>query len=376
MRPTRATIDLANLSFNFHSVRKFIGREMKIMAVVKANAYGHGAAECAKSIESAGADWFGVATIGEALELREAGIIRPILTLGGVWPGEEGLILRENITPAIFDLQTAGLIDKAAADRGVRKKVHIKIDTGMGRVGVPFQDVAGFAERLSAFKSLEVEGAMTHFAAADDLDENEYTEKQVVRFNNAVNILREYGFSPEIIDLSNSPGAVAHPEIVGNMVRLGGVLYGLSGDILPAGIKKPELRPVMSLTSELALVKKVNAGESLGYNRTFVAKRDSVIGTAPIGYNDGLRRGLSNNGNAIVNGVRAPIVGRVSMDWTILDLTEVSDPQKGDDVVFIGSNGEASITAEELAGSLKTLSYEITCGISYRVPRLYRSENC
>lgn len=370
-RPTRAIIDLDNLSFNLHSVREFIGPNVQVMAVVKADAYGHGAVECARRLESEGADRFAVATVCEAAELRAGGITRPIVSFGGPWPGEEEVLLRDEITPVIFDIQTATRLARAAAARGVHKKVHLKIDTGMGRVGIPFREIAQFADHLLALPSLEVEGAMTHFAAADDLLENEFTAEQSARFNTAVEVLRAKGLEPKVMNLANSPGAVAHPDARGNLVRLGGVLYGLGGDVLPRGIDKPGLRPVMSVVSALALVKRVEAGESLGYSRTFVTKRDSIIGTVPIGYHDGFRRGLSNVGRMIVNGKFVPVVGRVSMDWTLLDLTDLDHVEQGVEAVIIGTSGESTIAAEDIARDLKTISYEVTCGISSRVPREY-----
>jgi alanine racemase len=249
--------------------------------------------------------------------------------------------------------------------------VHVKIDTGMGRVGVPFDDVNEFADRLSSLSNLKVEGIMTHFSVADDLGEIEITNSQIERLNAAVSLFREKGFRPEIIDLANSPGAVAHPSSRADLVRIGGILYGLGRDVLPAGVSKPEIRPVLSLHTRLAQVKRFPSGSGIGYGRTFVTTRDSVIGTVPIGYHDGYRRELSNRGRAIVKGVLVPIVGRVSMDWVTLDLTAVPGAAVGDEVVLIGGQGEHSILVEDLAEEIGTISYEVTCGISSRVPRRY-----
>lgn len=370
-RPTYAEIDLDSLAFNLHSVKAFLRSDLLYMAVVKANAYGHGAVECSRRLEREGADWFGVASPDEGIELRLNGITKPVLSFGGPWPGEEGKLLQNSITPVVFDLSYAERVSQAARERGVKTKIHVEIDTGMGRVGVPFENVAEFAEQLRKIPELEVEGVMTHFASADDLDETEFTNSQINKFTKAVEIFRAKGFAPSIIDMANSPGAVAHPASHGNMVRLGGILYGLGGDVLPPGIEHPALRPVMSVVSAISFIKEVPKGSSLGYGRTFVTERDSVIGTLPIGYHDGYRRGLSNRAHVLVNGTLAPVVGRISMDWTMIDLTEIPESKVGDKVTLIGTEDGRSIRAEDLAAPLDTISYEITCGISARVPRHY-----
>ena len=371
-RPTKAAIDLDNLAFNFHSTMDLVGEDVSCMAVVKANAYGHGAAACARRLEAEGVDQFAVALLEEGVGLRNAGITMPILCLGGVWPGQEAAFLDHAITPAIFDIESARRFDHAARERRSTAAVHVKLDTGMGRVGVPWRGSAEFAAVMATLSNLEVQGLMTHFAAADDLAETDFTNEQIARFDASVEAFRAVGIDPEFVDLANSPGAVAHPNARRGLVRLGGVLYGLGGDVLPAGIPVPQLKPVMSVRTALAQVKHVARGETLGYGRTFKAVRDSIIGTIPIGYDDGFRRGLSNVGRVIVAGSFAPVAGRVSMDWTIIDLTDVPLVSVGDEVVVIGEMNGLSITAEEIAAALGTISYEVTCGISARGPRTYR----
>ncbi len=373
-RPTWAKINLDNLAFNFRSAKDFIGPGPKYMAVVKADAYGHGAVECARRLEAEGVDWFGVALPEEGVELRKAGIGKPLLCLGGFWEGQETLALNYGLTPVIFQFEKAAVLNEAAASRGSDVSIHVKVDTGMGRIGVRFDEVTDFAERLRALTHLRVEGVMTHFAAADNLEQTDFTNLQIERFNSAVEIFREKGFSPAYLDLANSPGAVVHPASRGNLVRLGGILYGLGGDVLPGGVAKPELKPVMSLHSKIAQLKSVPAGETIGYGRTFATQRDSVIATVPIGYQDGYRRTLSNIGRAIVRGSYAPVAGRVSMDWTMLDITDVEGVQVGDEVTLIGENDGSHIAAEDLARATGTISYEITCGIGRRVSRLYKSD--
>lgn len=373
-RPTWAEIHLDNLAFNLKSVKKFIG-DVKYMAVVKADAYGHGAVECARKLESEGVDWLGVALPEEGFELRKNGIKAPILCLGGFWKGQEKLLLEDDLTPVVYQLEKAESLNQAAKEKNLTADIHIKIDTGMGRIGVRFDEIEEFVQGLKNFENLRVDGVMTHFASADNLAENDFTKLQIQRFDQAVEIFQKYGFHPTYKDLANSPGAVAHPDSRANLVRLGGILYGLGGDVLPKDIEKPELKAVMSLHSRIALLKKVPKGESLGYSRTFTTKRDSIIATIPIGYHDGYRRNLSNNAKVIVNDSYAPVVGRISMDWTILDVTEIPNVSVGDEVILIGKTNGLEILAEDLAEKLETISYEITCGIKSRVPKQYLDGN-
>lgn len=368
-RPTIATIDLDALAFNFRSVRDFVGSGTKYMAVVKADAYGHGAVVCSRRLEAEGVDWFGVALPEEGVELRDAGIKKPILCLGGFWPGQEELIFTHRITPAISSFEQAESLNRFAAARNAVIDIHVKIDTGMGRIGVRFDEAAAFAVKLLEMPNLRLEALMTHFAAADDLSENEFTDGQISRFAAAAAAFREKGFRPDLVDLANSPGAIAHPSSLGDMVRLGGVLYGLGGDVLPAGIAKPELQAVLSLSSEISHLKSVPAGETVGYGRSFRTTRDSVIATVPIGYADGYPRTLSNKGRVIINGSYAPIVGRISMDWIIVDVTDDPGARISSKVVLIGVDGKCAILAEDLAAQTATISYEITCGIKRRVAR-------
>ena len=373
-RPTVANIDLDALASNFHLSKAFVGPDMEYMAVVKANAYGHGAIACAQRLETEGADWFAVASVEEGLELRLAGIQRPILIFGGVWNGQNVLI-DHSLTPAVFTIGQAAALNQAASARDTNIDIHLKFDTGMGRVGFRVEDASEVASKIKNFKNLNVTGMMTHFAVADDLSQNDFTDRQISHFHDVVTLFRSSGFDPKYVDLANSPGAVAHPASRSNLVRLGGILYGLGGDVLPVGIEKPDLTPVMSVETKIMQIKNVPRGETIGYSRTFTTERDSVIATIPIGYHDSFRRGLSNIGTVIVNDQLAPVVGRVSMDWTTIDVTDVANVQIGDRVTIIGSQGSQKIKAEDLAHKLGTISYEITCGISQRVPRIYSKEN-
>lgn len=370
-RPTWAEINLENLAFNFKSVKNFVGSNVEFMAVVKADAYGHGAVCCARKLEAEAIEWFGVALPEEGFELREHGVKTRILCLGSFWAGQEDSLIKNNLTPVIYRIPQAEAFNRAARRKNVVAEVHVKIDTGMGRIGVRFDEVAAFVAELKKFENLRVEGVMTHFAAADNLRETEFTNLQTERFYKTVSIFENEGFQPKYKDLANSPGAIAHENSRGNLVRLGGVLYGLGGDVLPSEITIPELKPVMSLRTRVAHLKRVPKGETLGYSRTFRTEKDSLIATVPIGYQDGYSRSLSNCGRAIIKNNFVPIVGRISMDWTILDVSDLPYVKVNDEVILIGASEKLNVTAEDLARQTGTISYEITCGINRRVPRKY-----
>jgi alanine racemase len=370
-RPTWANIDLDALAHNFHLVRDRIGKEVKVLAAVKADAYGHGAVECARRLAAEGVDWFGVALPEEGIELRAAGNTKPILCLGGFWKGQESACLQQRLTPVIYRLDMIEAFDRAAKDAGVVADVHVKIDTGMGRLGIRCDEVSEFLEALKKFENIRVDGVMTHLAAADDPAHEDFTQEQLEKFQVAVKALREHGFSSTYIHAANSAAIFSHPDARGDIVRPGGTLYGFTRDVLSPQIEAPSFRPVMSLYSHIMLLKQVSKGESLGYGCTFQTTRDSLIATIPIGYADGYRRSLSNCGRVIVRGKFAPVVGRVSMDLTLIDVTDVPDVRLNDLVVLLGREGQISITAEEIAKTIGSLSYEITCGISSRVPRIY-----
>lgn len=371
-RPTRAEIDLDALAHNFAEVRRRVAAGVSVMAVVKADAYGHGAVACARRLASEGADWFGVATPGEAAELRRAGISQPLLCFQGFWNDNAALCLRERIVPVVYRTDMAEALDRAARDAGVVAVLHVKIDTGMGRLGVRFDEAARFAEALRAFEHLRVDGLMTHFAAADEPRRDCFTDEQLKRFRDAVAAFRERGYRPTYEHMANSAATFAHAESHGNMVRPGGVLYGLWRDILPPSTERvPDLRPVMTLTSRIILLKRINRGETVGYGCTFEAARDMIVATLPIGYHDGYPRAMSNRGRAIVRDMFVSVVGRISMDMTLVDVTDVPEVALGDAVVLLGAEGDLRINAEDIARTANTISYEITCGVSSRVPRLH-----
>jgi len=368
-RPTWADVDLDALASNFRAVRERVGAGVKVMGVVKADAYGHGARECALRLADEGAEWFGVASPEEGFALRGAGVTQPVLSFGGFWQGQAEDCLRQSIVPVVYRLDMAEALDAAARAAGKVADVHVKIDTGMGRLGVRYDEAAEFAERLRAFEHVRVDGVMTHFAAADEPRHDCFTEEQLKRFREAVAAFREKGHRPTYEHMANSAATFAHTETHGQMVRPGGVLYGLWRDVLPPLADTPRLRPVMSLRSRIVLLKRVHMGETLGYGCTFEAAREMLVATVPAGYADGYARSLSNRGRVIVRGGFASVVGRVSMDLTLLDVTDLRGVAVGERVTLLGADGALTVPAEDIARTVGTLSYEITCGISARVPR-------
>jgi alanine racemase len=322
-----------------------------------------------------GADWFGVALPEEGIELRSADITQPVLCLGGFWLGQATACIQHNLTPVVYRLDMIEALNQAAANAGVVANVHVKIDTGMGRLGVRFDELSEFVNGLAQFRNVRIDGIMSHLAAADDITCQPLTRDQIQRFEDAVVVFRDHGYRPTHLHLANSAGIFGHRDAWGNMVRPGGVLYGLWRDVLSLSTSAdPGLLPVMSLHSRISLLKWVPAGETIGYGCTFEASRRSLIATVPVGYHDGYMRGLSNRAHVIVRGVYAPVVGRISMDLTLIDVTNVAGVELDDQVTLLGCNrqqAELKIAAEDLARIVGTLSYEVTCGVSERVPRVY-----
>lgn len=370
-RPTWAEISLPALTDNYRTIRKHLNRDAQFMAVVKANAYGHGAVRCAQALEAAGADWFGVALVEEGIELRNAGIARPIFCVGGFWCGQAEDIIKHDLTPALFRLDAAEELNSRANEAGRIVSYHLKVDTGMGRLGVPFSEVAAFAQELKRFDNIKLDGLMTHLADADSC-ESDCTEKQIAYYNEALGSLREIGIDPTWRHLAASAGVHAYTQAHGNLARVGAALYGLTRDVLSPNCEPFAVRPVMSLHSRIVMLKTVPAGTPLGYGGSFVTERESRIATISIGYADGFHRAHSSNGRVIVRGQYAPVVGRVSMDLTILDVTEVADVALGDEVILIGERDGLRISAEDVAAQIGTISYEVVTGVSARVPRIFK----
>jgi alanine racemase len=370
-RPTWAEINLDNLIRNFRLIKSVVGSDVAIMAAVKADAYGHGAVECARALEREGAEWFGVALPEEGLRLREAGVSRHILCLGGFWEGQERAVIAHGLTPVLFRLDLLERFNHAARESGVTADYHLKVDTGLGRLGVPYRELETFLDGAAQFESVRLDGLMTHIASADEPRRAEFTEHQIALFESALEITRARGHNPAWIHEANSAASLSYPKARGNLIRPGGVLYGLWRDVTSPDAEPLDWRPVMSLSSRIIFLKTVPAGTPLGYGCTFVTNSESRIATIAIGYEDGLSRALSNKGLVIVRGQLVPITGRISMDLTIIDVTDVAEVTTGDEVAIIGSQGANRISAEDIARIIGTISYEVTCRVSERVPRVY-----
>jgi len=375
---TWAEVSLATLGENFHAIQKHVGPSVAICAVVKADGYGHGAVECALALESQGARWMGVTNAAEGLALRGAGTKARILLMTGIWKGEEDEIVAQNLTPTIWETWQIDALERAARQRQSTLPVHLKIDTGMNRLGASLEALPHLCETLSACKHVALEGVSTHFASAEVLDAEDAVG-QMNAFEEGLAIVRSYGLRPPLVHMGNSAAMTARPETWKTMVRPGIALYGYSLPFTrgggPATVADLPLRPVLSWKTRVLTVKEVGAGQAVGYMGTFVTKEKSRIAILPVGYADGYPRLLSNRARVIVGGEYAPVVGRVSMDLTIVDVTHIQDVAVGDEVVLIGeSHGKSDgkrVDAVELARWCETVPYEILCGLSQRVPRVY-----
>ncbi len=367
-RPTRAEIDLGALVSNYRLLAER-ARPGQMLPIVKADAYGHGAVRCARALEEAGAAWLGVATIEEGLELREVGISARVVLLNGLFDGQAEACVERDLTPVVYRHATLADLDAAAQRLGKRARAHLKIDTGMGRVGVAWRELPAFLGDLKRFAHVEIEGVLTHLADAD-LADQEYSRGQVARFDAAVRAMTEAGVRPRFVHFANSAATATGLPGEANLARPGILLYGARPS---AGFKTDlDLRPVMRFVTETVFVKRVPAGTPISYGRTFVTPRESVIATLPVGYADGLPRLLSNRGEVLARGRRLPIIGRVCMDLTMIDATDQApDLAAGEEVVLFGSQAGARIDVEEVAGWADTIGYEVLCGISRRVPRVY-----
>jgi alanine racemase len=365
-RPTWAEIDLQALSANLRAIRARVGTR-PILAVVKANAYGHGAAGVARALEKDGVESLGVALPEEGIELRRAGVSRPILVLGGFTPEQADAILQHGLVPAIFRPDQIEALSRAATARGVEAAVHLKVDTGMGRLGVPPGDVPAFASVLAGARSIRVTGAFSHLAVADD-PADAFTRRQIDLFRECVEAARERGLRPDEIHLANSAAILDHPPAWLSLVRPGLVLFGYppSTKVTPL-----EVSPVLSLRSRIIYLKDISPGTSLGYGRTYVAARPTRVASLALGYDDGLPRLASNRGHVLLRGRPAPIVGRISMDLTTVDVTDIPGATLGDEVTVIGVSGGESIGADRIAAWADTIPWEVLCGIGSRVPRLF-----
>ncbi|RKN82165.1 alanine racemase [Paenibacillus ginsengarvi] len=366
-RPTWVEVSLDALSHNIRAFRQVLPAEMALMAVVKADAYGHGAIKVAQEAMGCGVDYIGVAFLDEGLELRRAGINAPILVLGYTPPEGLRTAIDHDITLTVFHEELWAALETVGDGK---LKVHIKIDTGMGRIGLQADEEAiSYVERALRHPSLDVEGIYTHFASADETDKS-YTLEQYAKYERVIAYFRDNGVSFRYMHTGNSAAAIDCPELSYNMIRLGIAMYGLypSGEVNHASIR---LEPVMSIKTKMSHIKKLPAGSGISYGVIYRTEGEETIGTLPIGYADGYSRMLSQKVQALVRGRRVPIVGRICMDQCMADISAIPNPTKEEEVVLLGRQGGESVTAEELAELLGTINYEITCMVSHRVPRVY-----
>lgn len=372
LRPTRAEIDLEAIAHNVREFRRIVPGGTRLMAVVKADGYGHGAVAVAHRAVSAGASFLGTALVEEALELRQSGITCPILVLGFT-PGEYAALLCEHgIIPTVFSLPEAKAFAAAAFNRGGSLPVHVEIDTGMSRSGYsPCENAEDFIETVASLPGLELAGLFTHFASADH-DDPEVARWQMGRFWALIKQLENRGLHIPLKHAANSAAALLLPETRLDMVRIGISLYGL----YPANRARAAvaLRPAMTLKTRVVSLKQVPAGTSVSYGCTYTTDKPSLLGTLPVGYGDGYPRLLSNRGQVLIRGRRVPVVGRVCMDQLVVDMIDVPDACLGDEAVLFGRQGGGEITVDEVASWLSTINYEVVTTVSKRVPRVYLRE--
>jgi len=366
--PTVATVDLTALAHNLSQFRRILSPGCGIMAVVKANAYGHGAIETSRTLIRHGVTRLAVFSTEEGMALRQAGITVPIVVLGPVFKEQFDDLFTHQLTPVVSDPSVLMVLAQAAASREVSHSIHLKVETGMGRLGLTQDELVAVIRSHKFPPSLRLEGLMTHLADADG-STPDATEDQISRFNKALHVVLEGGFQIPLVHVANSGGAVRFPSAHFSLVRPGIMLYGYH--TLPGTVETPNLRTVLSLKTCIAQLRTVQPGGTVSYNRTFTAKCPTRIAVLPIGYAGGLSRHLSNRGAVLIRGQRAPIAGLVCMDMVMVDVTMIPGVAVGDEVVLIGQQGNERITASDIADWTGTISYEVLCAISPQIPRLY-----
>ena len=406
-RPVWAEVSLGALAYNLGAIRKFVNppsekrkTPRKILSIVKGNAYGHGGPQVAEALEKAGSDWFGVTCTDEGIAVRENGVRKPILILTGFVPGEETRLLKHDLTPAVHRCDQLPLLERAAArlrsgrslDRHAGRKIrpsefgsqsatfHLKIDTGMNRLGIAPTDIECFARQLAKCRHLQLTGIFSHFASSGVFTEDavgRQTREQEECFYAALDRLRALGIDPGLVHLANSAAIVSRPETWADMVRPGAILYGYHPGYNPAEKREEAekllpLKPVMSLRTKIIHLRRVPAGAGVGYDATFVPKRPSLIGVLAAGYGDGIHRSLGNRGSVLVRGKLAPIVGIISMDVTMIDVTDIEGVEVGDVATLYGTDASGNmLLANRVARSIGTVTSDLLCAVSQRVERVY-----
>jgi alanine racemase len=375
-RPTWAEVSLATLRQNFRAVVKHAGVGVTVCAVVKADAYGHGAVECSRALQEEGAKWMGVTSLDEAIPLRDAGIESRILLMTGFWRGEESEIVRLRLTPTVWEPWHIECMEKAAASGTVRQAVHLKVDTGMGRLGVSLDELPVVLEALNAAPHLLLEGLSTHLASSEIMDAPSVAEQER-RFEEAQRVVRAAGFGPELVHMANTSALISRRETWNRMVRPGVSLYGYylpfqrAGREVSGGTLRLAVKPVLTWKTRILSMRNFAANQALGYGGTYVTKAPAHVAVLPVGYADGYNRQLSNRGRVIVRDHYAPIIGSISMDLTLVDVTGIPEVTVGDEVILLGTRDGLSVDALEHARLANSSPYEILCNISKRVPRRY-----
>ena len=368
--PTYATVNLAALAHNLSRIKRYLSPGCEVMAIVKANAYGHGALDIAQSLSRQGIGRFAVASLDEGIALRQAGLSAPIVVLGALFEEQVSDFVAHRLTPVVSDGHILPALAKAVHSHPAPYPIHLKAETGMGRLGFSPEELLSLLDDPILQSPLRVEGMMTHLADADGADST-FTERQLEAFRALLEQIRQRGLTIPLVHTANSAAIVRFPEAHFSLVRPGIMLYGYH--TLPASSPAPDLQPVLSLRTTIAHLRTIPRGGTVSYNGTFVAKRPTRVAVLPIGYADGYSRRLSNRGSVLIQGRRAPIIGLVCMDMIMVDVTDLAQLRVGEPVTLIGQQGQESIWADEVADWIGTIPYEVLCGIGSRVPRLYES---
>jgi alanine racemase len=377
-RATVAEVHVSNLRHNVQALRSLLQPGVRLMAVVKADAYGHGAGPCTRAVLEAGADTLGVGILAEGIELRELGIKAPIQVLVGIFPDEADELIQHNLTTTLYSRSLAETLSQRAGLLGMDVGVHIKIDTGMGRLGVPPEQLSGLVEYIMGLNNVRIESVFTHLSSADDSDP-EFTQNQIARLQSALEQLKAAKFNIPLAHCANSAALLQFPKSQFDLVRPGIALYGALPspglgpvvDELTRGNKNFPLRPVMQWKTRILTINSLPKGSPVSYGKKFVTQRRSKIATLPVGYADGLERLLTHNMQVLVGGHKVPQVGTICMDMCMVDVTDRIGVKEGDEVVLLGHQGSETITADEMAAQAGTIPYEILCGVGKRVPRIY-----
>lgn len=365
---TCCLVDLSALRANLGTVRRIVGADVEILAVVKADAYGHGDVETARTLCEEGVGSVGVATVAEGVRLRKAGIEAAILVLGSLAPVDAAALVRYSLNPVVSNLDLLRHLDAYGARHGVEFACHLKLDTGMGRLGVLSDAVEDWLPELAGLRTVRLLGVMSHFAKAEE-PESPSCRGQLRAFRQTLERIHAAGHPRVAAHMANSAAIIVLPEAHFDMVRPGGMLYGIFSH--PPLAEHVRLAPVLTWKTRVLQLKTLPKNTPVSYGGTFVTRRESVIATLPVGYADGYKRSLSNRAAVLVRGRRAPVVGRVTMDLTMADVTDIGGVQPGDEVVLLGTQGGETISAEEMAGWAETISYEILTSISPKIPRNY-----